>query len=79
MGAGRLVITLSVLLLASLGVNVVLYRFSTRTYDQLFEVRLDPNGMNGLDWWTTPAPRVAGGPWRIVMFGDSRAQMWPAP
>jgi lysophospholipase L1-like esterase len=63
-------------LCASLALNVVLYRQADGDYRELNAVRLDPLGLSAYE--AVPAPARASER-RVVLFGDSRAQDWPAP
>ncbi|GAB4420171.1 MAG: SGNH/GDSL hydrolase family protein [Bacteroidia bacterium] len=65
------------LLLAALlgvGSSLLLYQTYRRLYRELWQTRLDPLGLRRLP---EAVPDTSAG--RIVMYGDSRAEAWPAP
>lgn len=64
------------LLTVSLGLNVVLYRFSRQTYEELHRVRLDPTASGDFVGYRRTIPPLPAGQQRLVFFGDSRIQMW---
>ncbi len=67
---------LGALLLTSLGVNAVLVHTARRYVEETNAVRLDPAG---LKVYATERPKPRGNGPLLVLFGDSRAAMWPAP
>ena len=67
---------LGAVLLTSLGVNAVLVHTARRYVDEASAVRLDPAG---LKVYATERPKPRGNGPLLVLFGDSRAAMWPAP
>lgn len=65
----------SVLLIASLGVNVLLYKELKNTFISLYQTSLNPLGIDKYsdrEFTKTELPRV-------VFFGDSRAYQWKFP
>jgi lysophospholipase L1-like esterase len=69
-------LALSIALVASLCGNVFLFRAAYEFFKTTTLVRLDPIGLNV--YAADRAKPVAGGP-LLVLFGDSRAAMWPEP
>lgn len=69
--------TLAIALAGSLILNVVLFRQADGDYREVNAVRLDPSGL-AVHANSTPPP-LQPGQSRLVLFGDSRAQDWPAP
>lgn len=67
--------SLALALLASLALNIALFRQGQDYYLQLNLTRLDPLGLSA---FASAAGPAAPGP-TIVFFGDSRAAEWPAP
>jgi len=65
------------LLLASLALNAALFAQATSAYRDESLVRLDPFGVQAFH--DAAQPNRAAGDRLIVLFGDSRAQDWPAP
>lgn len=69
-------IPLLLLLLASMGLNVVLYRFAEDQFREVRKVRLDPISERRFEAenaaLSPPGPGVA----RIIFFGDSRIADW---
>lgn len=63
-----------ILLLASVGLNVVLYARGEQYYRELNETRLDPLGLNVYPENSQPGQRPV-----VVFLGDSRAANWPPP
>ena len=70
---------IAILLFASAALNAKLYLTCRELFFRLQETRLDPLQ---LSHYPTPGDNAkinSSGPPRVVFFGDSRAEMWPAP
>ncbi len=64
-----------VLLLASIGVNIFLFRIASAYYADIQRVRFNPIGLESFyDESYLPSEET-----RIVFYGDSRAAQWPSP
>ena len=70
-----LLVVLAVLLLGSIALNIIFFRYGQNYYRLLNLVKLDPIG---LDWYTSNDMPPDTGQQRAVFFGDSRAYSWPA-
>jgi lysophospholipase L1-like esterase len=71
-------VILLLLLLTSIGLNIILYRQGYEYYSQLNETRLDPFGLNA--FLTEKPQNTHSNKRRLVVFvGDSRAADWAAP
>ena len=66
---------LSVILLASLGSNLLLYRELKNTFLNLYQTSLNPLGLSKYNNQEIP---VSENP-RVVFYGDSRAYAWKSP
>ena len=66
-----------VVVLGSLAVNVALARVGYKLFADVQRVRADPLGLSIYRGQEVPA--VPAGARRVVLFGDSRAQMWATP
>ncbi|RMH73400.1 MAG: SGNH/GDSL hydrolase family protein [Cyanobacteria bacterium J007] len=68
---------LSLLLAASIGLNILLYNRASKYYLELNQTRLDPYGIDRYrdDRQTTENSEKL----RVVLFGDSRAADWVVP
>jgi lysophospholipase L1-like esterase len=72
----RVVIALlAVALLASVTLNILLFRQSQRFYRRLNALHLDPLGLSHYGTEPEPDPDLT----RVVLLGDSRIVDWPAP
>jgi lysophospholipase L1-like esterase len=74
--SSRVSLALFAVLVASLCINVFLVRSAHEYFKSATLVRLDPAGLNV--YAADRAKPPAGGP-LLVLFGDSRAAMWPEP
>ncbi len=72
-------IFLAVALLASIGLNVILFRKGRSYYAQLSMVQLDPVGLNHYPVADDQLPDSPSSQLRVVLLGDSRARSWPFP
>ena len=72
---GRILLTVLVLALAAS--NVALARVGYKLFGDVQRVRADPYGLSVYRDQAVPAPSAAAR--RVVLFGDSRAQMWSTP
>jgi len=73
-----IICALALLLVASVALNVYLYRLSWQFYTQHKGSRLDPLGLS--HYSTEPEQQILSADRRtVVFFGDSRAASWPAP
>ncbi|HEY8088876.1 MAG TPA: GDSL-type esterase/lipase family protein [Polyangiaceae bacterium] len=77
MRSPRAVVVLALALAVSVGANVYLLHRGESYYAQLSAVRLDPLGLS-VHAKDTPSP-VTPPRRRVVLLGDSRAQMWISP
>jgi lysophospholipase L1-like esterase len=64
------------LLIGSVALNAMLYRYARRYFYEAQELRLDPAGLLHYPTVTVSAPHTNR--YRVVLFGDSRAEMWNA-
>jgi lysophospholipase L1-like esterase len=76
-GRAALCTTAALIFLASVVLNVILFRQSNGYYREMNQVRLDPYGLKLPGFQEPPNADVAKP--LVVFFGDSRAQQWPAP
>lgn len=76
MKSKKILILAFALLVASLALNLYLYNLSRDYYLQLNGLRLDPLGL--VYSARNPPPAATERP-LVVILGDSRAGMWPAP
>ncbi|MDB6151572.1 MAG: lysophospholipase, partial [Chthoniobacteraceae bacterium] len=68
------IITLSVVMVISMGLNVLASRLARKFYAELSGSRLDPLGLKSYPRATEPLPSPS-----LLFYGDSRAKEWPAP
>lgn len=66
-------------LLASLGLNLLLFRFADQYYRQLNGTRLDPLGLNQFASAPNPRESVPADQPLVLFYGDSRAAEWSDP
>jgi lysophospholipase L1-like esterase len=71
-----IILTLSVLLVASVGVNAYLVQIARGYEKGANSVRLDPGGLR---IYASERTKPRGDDPLLVFFGDSRIAMWPAP
>lgn len=75
MRSSLLLLTSSVLLLASLAINLLLYRELKNSFSTLYQVSLDPLATDRYDNQKIPHTQLP----KVVFFGDSRAYFWRFP
>lgn len=68
---------LSISLVASTALNAALFGRAKQYYLESNATRLDPLGLS--QYSSLPVPKADEAEQRVVIFGDSRAQGWPAP
>jgi lysophospholipase L1-like esterase len=68
-----------VALVVSLAFNALLFIQARYYYLQLNEINLDPLGLRAFSAESLPQDVPAASTATVVFFGDSRAEMWPAP
>ena len=68
-----------VALVVSLAFNALLFIQARYYYLQLNEINLDPLGLRAFSADSLPQDVPAASTATVVFFGDSRAEMWPAP
>jgi lysophospholipase L1-like esterase len=74
--ARLIILVLSVLLVASAGINAYLVQIAHGYEEGANSVRLDPGGLR---IYASERTKPRGDDPLLVFFGDSRAAMWPAP
>jgi lysophospholipase L1-like esterase len=68
-------VILAILLLGSVALNVIFFRYGQHYYRLLNAAKLDPIG---LEWYGSSDMPYDTEQRRVVFFGDSRAYSWPA-